>query len=233
MLQLRPSESRGQTHINWLNSYHTFSFGEYYDPAQTGFGDLLVINDDTVQPAGGFRTHAHNDMEIITIVLKGALEHQDSMGNGSVITYGDVQRMSAGTGITHSEFNHSKTELVHFLQIWIKPSANNVEPGYEQKQFKREDKLQKLCLVVSEDGRSQSVKINQDADIYLSVLEASQTLTYTPLDNRKNWLHVATGAIHLNGQLLEAGDGVAIQHEPAISIEGVDTESEFLIFNLK
>lgn len=233
MLTLRPAESRGHTQINWLDSYHTFSFGEYYDPNHAGFSDLLVINDDTVKPAGGFRTHGHQDMEIITLVLSGKLEHKDSMGNGSVIEYGDVQRMSAGTGITHSEFNHSKTDPVHFLQLWIQPNQKDVTPGYEQKNFSTAQKLNQLCLIVSGDGRNNSVKINQDAEIYGSVLECKQSITYTVPQNRKTWIHVASGAIHLNGQLFEAGDGVGIQDETKILLEGIDTQSEFLIFNLQ
>ena len=231
MITVRKAEERGRSRISWLDSYHTFSFSDYHDPKHMGFRSLRVINDDTVAPAGGFGTHAHRDMEIITYVLEGALEHADSLGTGSVIRPGDVQKMSAGSGIRHSEFNHSKTNLLHFLQIWIIPDRNGIDPGYEQLSFSREAKLGKLLLVASKEKRDGLIHIQQDAKLYVSVLEANQQVEHTLEANRHAWIHIARGAATVNGQALKAGDGAAIKDESKIEISGAP-EAEVLLFDL-
>jgi redox-sensitive bicupin YhaK (pirin superfamily) len=232
MITLRPANKRGIADFGWLDSRHTFSFGNYYDPSHMGFSSLRVINEDKVQPAQGFSTHGHRDMEIVTYVLEGALEHQDSIGNGSVIRPGDVQRMSAGTGILHSEFNASKTEPVHFLQIWILPEANGLEPGYEQKTFTVDEKQGKLRLVGSRDGRAGSVIIHQDIDLYATKLTDGVIVTQAIAQGRALWVQVAQGTVLLNGQRLDAGDGAAIVQEDKLTLTGVSSNSEVLVFDM-
>jgi redox-sensitive bicupin YhaK (pirin superfamily) len=231
MIAVRRAEERGRSRMSWLDSWHTFSFSDYYDPRHMGFRSLRVINDDTVAPAGGFGTHGHRDMEIITYVLDGALEHGDSLGTGSVIRPGDVQKMSAGTGIRHSEFNHSKTEPVHFLQIWIIPDRAGVEPGYQQLHFPREAKLGKLLLVASNEKRDGLIHVQQNAKLYVTVLEANQRVEHALDAGRHAWVHVARGAATVNGQALKAGDGAAITAVPKIEIAGAP-EAEVLLFDL-
>jgi redox-sensitive bicupin YhaK (pirin superfamily) len=232
MISVRKAQERGTSRISWLDSRHTFSFSDYHDPQHMGFRSLRVINDDRVAPAGGFGTHGHRDMEIITYVLDGALAHSDSLGTGSVIRPGDVQKMSAGTGIRHSEFNHSKTEPVHFLQIWIIPDREGVAPGYQQLNFPRESKLGKLLLVASNEPREDLIHIQQDAKMYVTVLEsADQRVTHNLAPGRHAWLHVATGSVTVNGQSLQAGDGAAIVDESQIEISG-SPSGEALLFDL-
>lgn len=231
MIKIRRADKRGHFDHRWLQTYHTFSFGDYYDPAFMGFRSLRVINEDFVRGGRGFPTHGHRDMEIITYILSGALEHRDSMGNGSIIRPGDVQRMSAGTGVTHSEANPSRDEAVHLLQIWILPAATGQEPSYEQKAFTEEQKQGRLCLVASEDGRDGSVTVHQDASVYASVLskdaEVSHSLSYA----RHAWLQVARGAVTLNGADLDQGDGAAISSEESVLLIGRE-DAEVLLFDL-
>ena len=232
MIRLRLSNARGHFDHGWLDTYHTFSFGDYHDPQWMGFRSLRVINEDRVAPGAGFGTHPHRDMEIITVVLEGALEHKDSLGSGSVIRPGDVQRMSAGTGIEHSEFNPSKTEPVHLLQVWILPERKGLKPSYEEKNFKPEEFCGKLRLIASRDGRDGSVTIHQDMELYSAKLDASQTVRHELKPLRHTWLQVARGKISLNGKIsLSAGDGVSISEE--ISLKILASESaEFLLFDL-
>jgi quercetin 2,3-dioxygenase len=232
VISIRRSEERGGGRQGWLDSRHTFSFGHYYDPKHMGFGPLRVINEDRVEPGSGFDTHGHHDMEIISYVLEGALEHKDSLGTGSVVRPGDVQRMSAGTGIRHSEFNPSPAEPLHFLQIWLLPNENGLTPGYEQKSFSDADKRGGFRLVASRDGREGSVRIHQDADIYASVLDAGGEVTRALAAKRKGWVQVTRGAIDLNGKRLQAGDGAAIENEPSIRIAAATDAVEFLFFDL-
>lgn len=231
MITLRPSDQRGHADYGWLNTYHTFSFNTYRDPQWNGFRKLRVINDDIVQPGQGFGTHPHRDMEIVTYVLDGALEHKDSMGNGSVIRPGDVQRMSAGSGVTHSEFNPSDTDPVHLLQIWIFPERDGLEPSYEQKYFAREDKLNRLRLIASPDGSEGSVTIRQDASVFAAVLERDRMVRYELPRDRHAWVHVATGKVRLGDYVLSAGDGAAVSGESSVEVTGID-ESEILLFDL-
>ena len=231
MLRIRKASERGHADHGWLNTYHTFSFANYYDPKQMGFRGLLVINEDRVQRGTGFPTHPHKNMEIISYVLEGALEHRDSMGNGSVIRPGDVQRMSAGTGITHSEYNHSKDERVHFLQIWILPERDELMPGYEQKYFPDEEKRKTLRLIASSDGREGSVTIHQNVNLYATLLETGEDVIHPILKNRHAWLQVARGSVIANGQLLEQGDGAAVSDEDQVTVFGKE-KAEVLIFDL-
>ena len=231
MLALRKAEDRGHANHGWLDSYHTFSFGSYYDSEHMGFSNLRVINDDTVAPGGGFSTHGHEDMEIISYVLEGGLEHKDSMGNGSVIRPGDVQRMSAGTGVTHSEYNHSSDEPVHFMQIWLLPNQTGVEPGYEQRCFPLEDRRGKVVLLVSPDGRNGSISSHQDALVYGTLLEDGQRLNHLLASDRKAYVHVAAGSADVNGQVLNAGDAMAIEDHGDIQLLGING-AELLIFDL-
>jgi redox-sensitive bicupin YhaK (pirin superfamily) len=231
MLAIRSANERGTANFGWLDSRHTFSFGNYYDPAFMGHGPLRVINEDRVTPGQGFGTHGHSDMEIISYVLDGALEHKDSLGTGSIIRPGDVQRMSAGTGVRHSEYNASDTDPVHFLQIWILPEKNGAEPGYEQKAFSDDEKRGKLRLVGSRDGRDGSVTIHQDVDLYASLLDAGDTVSYELGEGRNGWLQVARGAVRLDGNGLEAGDGVALRGAHTLEIEGVNN-AEILLFDM-
>jgi len=231
MLTVRKSEERGHANHGWLDSYHTFSFSSYYDPAHMGFRSLRVINQDRVKGGMGFGTHGHKDMEIISYVVDGSLEHKDSMGNGSIIHAGEVQRLTAGTGITHSEFNHSKTDLVHFLQIWILPNRNNLNPGYEQKLFSREEKQNQWRLIVSPDGRDRSVQVNQDVNIYASILSTDAKVDFAMDANRYAWLQVAKGSLLVNGEILTAGDGLAVNEPQTLELVGKE-ESEVLLFDL-
>ena len=231
MITIRKADSRGHTLLDWLDSHHTFSFGDYYDPAAMGFSVLRVINDDVVAARGGFPTHPHNNMEIVTWVLSGALEHRDSMGNGSVIRPGDAQRMTAGTGVTHSEFNASKTEPVHLLQMWLLPDRRGLVPGYEQRNFAESERRGRMRLVASPDGADGSITIHQDARLYDGVLSAGEAIAH-PLDaKRKGWLHVARGAIRVNDAMLKAGDGAAIENESALKLAASE-QSEVLLFDL-
>ena len=231
MTAIRKSQERGHFDFGWLDTYHTFSFDQYYDPAHMHFRSLRVINEDRVQPGQGFPTHSHRDMEIITYILSGALEHRDSMGNGSVIRPGDVQRMTAGTGVSHSEFNPSKTESVHLLQIWILPERRNLPPGYEQKTFTDEERRGGLRLIASSDGREGSVTINQDARVYAGILNAGQKIDYRLAENRYAWLQIARGTIELNQAELRQGDGAGVSAEGNLSIIAHD-EAEVLLFDL-
>jgi redox-sensitive bicupin YhaK (pirin superfamily) len=231
MLTIRKAEERGHADHGWLDSHHTFSFADYYDPKHMGFGPLRVINDDRVAGGGGFPPHGHRDMEIISYVIEGALAHKDSMGNGSVIKPGDVQRMSAGPGVQHSEHNASKTEPVHFLQIWIQPKAAGLPAGYEQKFFSEDDKRGVLRLVASPDGADGSVRIQQDVRMYASVLAGGQAVQHTIARGRKGWLHVVTGAVTVNDRALTAGDGLAIDGEEALSVSSA-SKGEVLLFDM-
>jgi quercetin 2,3-dioxygenase len=232
MIQVRPAAERGIANFGWLDSRHSFSFGDYYDPNHMGFGPLRVINEDRVRAGAGFDTHGHRDMEIISYVLDGALEHKDSIGTGSVIRPGDVQRMSAGTGIRHSEFNHSKTEPVHFLQIWLLPGRDGIKPGYEQKTFGDADKRGRLRLLASPDGRDGSVTVHQDAELYATLLDDGQRVTHTLAPARRAWVQVVRGAVDVNGQALAAGDGAAISNEREAAITALADGSEVLLFDL-
>ncbi len=231
MITLRQSSDRGHANHGWLDSYHTFSFANYYDPNHMGFRALRVINEDWVQSGKGFGTHGHRDMEIITYVLDGVLEHKDSLGNGAVITPGEVQRMSAGTGIMHSEFNPSQTEPVHLLQIWILPDRQGLQPSYEQRAFGLEERQGKLRLIAARDGREGAVTIHQDVDLYSAVLQKGDRVSYQLQPNRYGWLQVAKGEVSLNGNALKAGDGVALSEAESLKI-GTDTSAEILLFDL-
>lgn len=231
MITVRHSAERGSVNLGWLDSKHTFSFGGYHDPNHMGFGNLRVINEDRVEPGQGFATHPHKNMEIISYIITGALEHKDSMGNGSVMVSGDVQRMSAGTGVTHSEFNHSKDEQVYFLQIWIQPQQTDLEPGYEQKAFTAESKSDQLRLVASRDGRDGSLTIHQDVDLYAAVLSPGSALSHTFAATRNGWLQVIRGSVVLNDELLQAGDGAAIEDIPEVGLKA-DEDAELLLFDL-
>ena len=231
MFAVRRAKERGHADHGWLNSYHTFSFGDYYDPKHMGFSNLRVINDDTVSPGRGFGTHGHRDMEIISYVLDGALKHEDSMGNGSVIRPGDVQRMSAGTGVMHSEFNASDSEPVHFLQIWVQPEEKGLKPSYEQKTFAYEEKRGRLRLVGSRDGRKGSVTIHQDVDLYATVLSEGDRVSHVLADGRKGWVQVAQGSAVLNDEQLYQGDGVAIEGSATLTLTGT-SEAEVLLFDM-
>ena len=232
MIIIRPAQERGQANFGWLDSKHTFSFGSYYDPHHMGFSNLRVINEDKVQAGKGFGTHRHKDMEIISYVLQGALEHKDSIGNGSVIRPGNVQRMSAGTGIVHSEFNASDAEPVHFLQIWIQPDRVGIQPSYEQKNFALEEKRGKFRLVASPDGRDDSVTIHQDADLYVAVLNNGDRVNYDTEKNRSLWIQLARGSATINGQTLETGDGAAITQESELELVATTDNTEILLFDL-
>jgi len=232
MITVRHANERGTANFGWLDSRHTFSFGEYYDPAQMGFGALRVINEDRVSPGQGFGTHGHRDMEIISYVLEGALEHKDSIGTGSVIRPGDVQGMSAGTGIRHSEFNHSKTDPVHFLQIWVMPDRQGISPRYEQKTFPDAEKRGRLRLVGSSDGRDGSVVIHQDVELFAALLHAGEKVTHALAAGRKGWIQVIRGAVAVGGHDLIAGDGAAVSNEPILSVTARVDNTEILVFDL-
>ncbi len=230
MIFIRRAADRGHFDHGWLNTFHTFSFADYHDRDHMGFRSLRVINDDRVAPGQGFGEHRHRDMEIVSYVLEGALAHRDSMGNSGVIRPGDVQRMSAGTGVQHAEFNASKTEPVHFLQIWILPKRRGLPPGYEQKTFPAATKEGRLCPVASPDGREGSVRIGQDVEIYASVLETGDEVRHTLASGRFAWLQVARGDLELNRNRMEEGDGAAVSGESDLTIVGRGTE--FLLFDL-
>jgi redox-sensitive bicupin YhaK (pirin superfamily) len=230
-MQIRRSDERGAAEFGWLRSRHTFSFGSYHDPKYMGFGVLRVINEDRVEPGQGFQTHGHRDMEIVSYVLAGALEHKDSLGTGSVIRPGDVQRMSAGTGIHHSEFNHSKAEGVHFLQIWILPERDGIAPSYEQKHFTEDERRGRLRLVGSRDGRDGSVTIHQDVDLYTALLTEGDRLTLALRAGRDGWLQVASGEVTLNGERLVEGDGIAVAEAGMLAIESRGN-AEILLFDM-
>lgn len=233
MYILRLSNERGQTLTDWLNSRHTFSFGTYFDPNFRGFSDLLVINDDIVAPSQGFGMHPHDNMEIISIVLSGMLEHRDSLGNDGVIQPGEIQKMSAGFGITHSEYNPSTIEPVHFLQIWIVPEEKNLPPSYEQKKFGLNQTHNQLCLVAANEENEEIIRIHQDVRLYQSILDCSRCLSYTLDKSRAVWIQVAQGSVMVNDNLLMAGDGLGIwDEERQITIQGADDRSHFLLFDL-
>jgi redox-sensitive bicupin YhaK (pirin superfamily) len=231
MITIRKAEERGHFDFGWLNTYHTFSFGDYYDPKHTHFRTLRVINEDFVQPSHGFPTHGHRDMEIITYILEGALEHRDSMGTGSIIRRGDAQRMSAGTGVTHSEANPSAEMPVHLLQIWIFPNEQGLQPEYEEKKFSDDEKGNKLRLIVSPDGENGAVRIHQDAKIYASLLDKSQSVVHTLANGRSAWLQVAAGAVTVNDVELKQGDGAAVRQESELRIAAREA-AEILLFDL-
>lgn len=230
-LMIRKSEDRGVANFGWLDSKHSFSFGNYHDPKHMGFGPLRVINEDYVSPGAGFPPHPHSDMEIITCVLRGGLEHKDSLGTGAVVRSGDIQRMSAGTGIRHSEFNASNSEPVHFLQIWIIPEKRGITPGYEQRRFSDVDKRGKLCLVGSRDGRSGSVTIHQDVDLYATILGVDEMVTFDIRPGRIGWVQVAKGTVTLDGEQLRSGDGAALEASGTITITCTD-DAEILLFDM-
>lgn len=231
MLTLRKADDRGHADHGWLNSYHTFSFANYYDPAHMGFRKLRVINDDQVAGGGGFAPHSHRDMEIVTYVLEGALEHQDSMGNRSIIRPGEVQRMTAGTGVTHSEYNASKTDTVHLLQIWVLPERSGLTPEYEQKFYTPEEKQGQLRLIASHDGRDGSVTVHQDLNLYAAVLSNGEKVTHSIDQDRYLWVQIARGSAIVNGEVLEAGDAAAIGSEPTLELVGQE-KAEILVFDL-
>ena len=231
MMRIRRSEERGYADHGWLRSFHTFSFADYYDPEHVEFGPLRVINEDRVRPGAGFPTHAHRDMEIVTYILEGALEHQDSIGTGSIIRPGEAQRMSAGAGITHSEFNHSKTDPVHFLQIWITPSTRAIAPGYEQRTIDEAKARAGFATVGSPDGRDQSVKIHQDAVLSVAKLERGQTAGTNLKQGRHGWVQVARGEVAVNGVTLVEGDGAAVSDEEQVTIVA-NSPAEVLFFDL-
>jgi redox-sensitive bicupin YhaK (pirin superfamily) len=231
MITLRPAAARGRTALGWLDSAHTFSFGDYWDPEYAGFRSLRVINEDRVAPGTGFGTHPHRDMEILTWVLSGALEHRDSLGTGSVIGPGEIQRMTAGTGILHSEYNPSADEPVHLLQIWLLPERKGLTPGYEQHTFPEAGRRGRLQLLASRDGRDGAVTIHQDADLFAAELAAGQSVTHALRPGRSAWVQVTRGAVSLNGKALRAGDGAAVRDEPEVRLTS-EGEAAVLLFDL-
>jgi hypothetical protein len=231
MTVIRPANERGHANHGWLDSYHTFSFANYYDPEHMGVSNLRVINDDTVMPGQGFGTHGHQDMEIVSYVLDGALEHKDSMGNGSVIRPGDIQRMSAGTGVRHSEYNPSQTQPVHFLQIWLVPNRTGVQPGYDQKHFALADRRARLVLLVSPDGRDGSLSAHQDGLLYSTLLEAGEAIEHPLTTGRRAYVHVARGHVAVNGTPLGSGDGATLADGDHVHLEGLG-HAEVLLFDL-
>jgi len=231
MIKLRPSQDRGHTKLSWLDSRHTFSFGEYHDRKHQGFQQLRVINEDQVQPGKGFETHSHRDMEIISYVLEGTLAHKDSVGTSSLIRAGEVQRMSAGTGIRHSEYNPSKTSQVHFLQIWILPDRRDLEPSYEQRAFMREEKHGQWRLVAAKDGRDGALTVHQDVELYITLLDPGEKLNYRLQTDRHAWVQVTRGEVVLNGTRLMQGDGAAVSQEEILETNTM-TQAEVLLFDL-
>jgi redox-sensitive bicupin YhaK (pirin superfamily) len=232
MRELRRAGERGYADHGWLKSYHSFSFADYYDPRHVGFGPLRVINEDRIAPGTGFGTHGHRDMEIISYVLEGALAHQDSMGNGSTIVPGDVQRMSAGSGVRHSEFNHDRSKTTHFLQIWIEPEVTGIAPSYEQKHFDDTEKRGRLRLIASQDGAEGSVRIHRDARVYAALIDGSERAAHALAAGRMTYVHVARGRLSVNGMPLEAGDAVKLGDTPQIVLEKGEN-AEVLLFDLK
>ena len=232
MIEVRKADERGRADFGWLNSRHTFSFGHYHDPRQQGFSDLLVINDDRVVPGAGFGEHGHRDMEIFSYVLEGALEHKDSTGTGSVIRPGDVQMMSAGTGIRHSEYNHSKAEGVHFLQIWIVPNRKGVEPRYQQRNFADDEKRGRLRLIIAPDGSDGALDVYQDTRVYAGLFSGDEAAALSLASQRYAYVHVARGAVTVNGTALEEGDGVRVRGERQLTFTG-GKGAEVLVFDLR
>jgi len=231
MITPRPARARGHADHGWLSTYHTFSFADFYDPAFTGFRTLRVLNEDVVQPGRGFGSHPHRNMEIVTYVLEGALEHRDSTGPGSVLRAGEVQRMTAGSGITHSEFNPSDSERVHFLQIWLSPETLELPPEYEQREFPEAEKLGRLKLIASQAGRDGSLAIHQDVDLFATILRAGEEVSHVLHANRDAWVQVVRGEVTLNGKHLQAGDGAAVTRESRLAVRGV-RPAECLLFDL-
>jgi len=232
MLQVIRANQRGHANHGWLDTYHTFSFADYYNPKMMGFRSLRVINEDRVTGGQGFGTHGHANMEILSYVVKGAIAHKDSTGGEEVLRPHEWQRMTAGTGIRHSEYNPSKTDKLHFYQIWILPEKDDLEPGYEQKMFAPEEKSGKLRLVASQDARDGSLKINQDVSVYNSILKVGESVSYEPANDRYAWLQVVKGTLKINGEMLYAGDGAAISEEKLLKIKALENETEFLLFDL-
>ena len=230
-MQVRRSEQRGYADHGWLKSFHTFSFADYYDPEHMGYGSLRVINEDRILPGSGFGTHGHRDMEIISYVLEGALAHQDNMGNGSSIVPGDVQRMSAGKGVLHSEYNHAKDGTTHFLQIWIEPNVTGIRPSYEQKHFDAASKRGRLRLIASADARDGSVLIHQDAAVYAALVDGAERVTHTLAPGRKAFVHVARGRLTVNGQRLDAGDALKANGAAELVFE-MGEQAEVILFDL-
>lgn len=231
MIVIRQGEDRGHANHGWLDSYHSFSFANYYDPNYMGFRQLRVINEDRISGGGGFDTHPHRDMEIITYIVDGALEHRDSMGNKSVIRSGEVQRMSAGTGIAHSEYNHSQTDPVHLLQIWILPDRRGLQPSYEQRHYSEAEKQGNWRLIVSPDDREKALKIHQNVNVYATVLESGESIDYPILENRYAWIQVVKGEIEANDRVLKPGDGAAIHEEHQLQVKA-RSSAELLLFDL-
>jgi len=231
MIDIIRAESRGAADHGWLKAKHSFSFADYFDPSRMGFASIRVINEDRIEPGQGFGTHPHKDMEIVTYIIDGALEHKDSMGNGSVIRAGDVQRMTAGTGVHHSEFNHSETETVHLLQIWILPEENSLQPGYEQQHFDRKDKLNQWRLIASRDARESSMRVHQAVDLYASVLEAGHELRHSFAAGQSGFLQIVSGSVAANGEQLTAGDGATIQDVDELIFEAT-SEAEAILFDM-
>ena len=231
MIEIIRSDTRGNADHGWLHAKHTFSFADYHNPERVRFGKLRVINEDRIAPGAGFDTHPHRDMEILTYIISGAIEHRDSMGNGTVIGEGEVQRMTAGTGVLHSEHNHSQDDELHLLQIWIFPETKNLEPGYEQTAFTRDDKLNTLCLIASPEGRDGSLTIHQDANVYASVLESGKVLVLDDLNDRRVFVQAVSGEISVNRESLSAGDGAQLRAEDTVTISAA-SDAEFLLFDL-
>tara|TARA_R110002096_G_scaffold5508_2_gene25710 strand:- start:2546 stop:3244 length:699 start_codon:yes stop_codon:yes gene_type:complete len=231
MIQLIPAASRGSADHGWLKAKHTFSFADYYDPERVQFGPLRVINEDRIAPGMGFGRHPHKNMEIVTYPISGAIEHKDSMGNGTIIRAGEVQRMTAGRGVQHSEFNHSKTDELHLLQIWMFPEQDDLDPGYEQLEFTREQKLNQLRLIASRDGRNSSITVHQRVDLYASILEAGARIDYETKTSHKVFVQVIGGELSLNGQPAASGDGVQIEDISSLTIIA-QQEAEFLLFDM-
>jgi len=231
MIEVIPSETRGSADHGWLKAKHTFSFAEYHNPQRVHFGPLRVINEDRIAPGQGFGTHPHKYMEILTYPISGAIEHKDSMGNGTIISAGEVQRMTAGTGVQHSEFNHSQNDELHLLQVWMFPEKKDLEPGYEQKMFTRDDKLNQLRLIASRDGRSGSVTVHQHVDLYASVLQEGEALEMGIAEANKLFVQVVSGEITVNGQVITGGDGAQITNERELRISS-QSEAEFLVFDM-
>ena len=231
MFQVVRSDSRGAADHGWLKAKHTFSFADYHNPEMMGFGPLRVINEDRIEPSQGFGTHPHKDMEIVTYIIDGALEHKDSMGNGSVIRAGDVQRMTAGTGVFHSEFNNSADQPVHLLQIWVLPRKSSLEPGYEQQHFTREDKLNQWRLVASSDGRDASMTVHQAVDLHASALDAGFELQHAFAEGHSGFLQLVSGSVAANGEKLDAGDGVAIHDVASLTVTAI-SDAEAILFDM-
>jgi redox-sensitive bicupin YhaK (pirin superfamily) len=231
MIEIRPSQDRGYADHGWLKSYHSFSFADYLDPEHVQFGPLRVINEDRVAPGMGFGTHGHRDMEIISYVLDGELAHKDSMGNGSVLRPGDVQRMTAGTGVRHSEFNHAQDQTTHFLQIWVLPAQMNLTPGYEERHFDAAAKRGKLALIASADGRDGSVEVHQDMALYAGRFDGAEAATLSLADGRRAYVHVVRGKVSVNGRVLTGGDAAKLTHETAVTLSDGE-DSEVLVFDL-